>query len=119
MTSSAAGDLDGRASPPAAEVPVRADLLDWLGITDPGTSPDAYDSALAAGLEAQAARCDVDTLYTEGLHRAALRRAARELASAGLSLGVFDSGDMGTVYLPRWHQEIETEEAPYRLGGFA
>ena len=117
--SSAEANLHGRVLPLAVEVPTRADLLAWLGITDPGTSPDAYDSALDAALEAQAARCDVDTLYTEGLSRAALRRAARELASAGLSLGVFDSGDMGTVYLPRWHQEIETEEAPYRLGGFA
>ena len=105
--------------------PTRADLLDWLGLTEPGTSPDDYDLALAVAMEQQAARCTWDTgesperPYTAGLHHAALRRAAKMLAAKGMSLGVFDSGDYGTQFQPRWDQQIEDSEMDHRTGGFA
>ena len=105
--------------------PTRADLFDWLGMADPGTTPDEYDLALAVALEQQSARCTwddgetPDRPYTDGLHHAALRRAAKILAGKGMSLGFADNGDFGTVYLPRWDQLIEESEMDHRVGGFA
>lgn len=93
--------------------PDRADLLGWLGLSDPGTSPDDYDMALQVALADQAQRCVTDP-YAAGLHHAALRRAAKILAGKGMSLGVFDSGDYGRAFLPRWDQLIEDSEADYR-----
>ena len=98
--------------------PNRAELLAWLGVADPGTSPDDYDLALTGALAEQAADCDV-TVYSEPLHHAALRRAARILAGKGMSLGVFDQGDFGTSYLPRFDALIDAAEMDHRLGGFA
>lgn len=102
----------------ADQPPGRADLMAWLGLVDPGTSPDEYDLCLAAALGSQAARCDV-TVYGPELHEAALRRAARDVAGRGMSLGVYDSPDFGQQYLPRWDSIVQTLEAPYLLGGFA
>jgi glycosyltransferase A (GT-A) superfamily protein (DUF2064 family) len=98
--------------------PTRQDLFDWLGTTDPGAPGDVYDLALEQALEGQRARCVIGP-YTPALHGAALRRAARFLAAKGMSLGAFDSGDFGTMYLPRWDAQIEELEMHYRRGGFA
>ena len=110
---------------PHTAPPDRAELLAWLGVSpDPGTAPDDYDLALAAALAEQASACiwsDADGVetYTESLHYAALRRAAVKLAAKGMPLGIFDAGDFGSVYLPRWDSEVERAEAQYRVGGFA
>lgn len=98
--------------------PSRADLMAWLGMVDPGTSPDHYDLCLDAALAAQAARCDVST-YGPELHEAALRRTTRDLSAKGMALGVYDSPDFGQMYLPRWDAVTNNLEAPYLLGGFA
>ena len=103
---------------PIDQPPGRADLFAWLGLVDPGTSPDEYDLCLAAALEAQAQRCDV-TVYGAELHEAALRRTARDLAGRGMSLGTYDSADFGQQYLPRWDAITQSLEAPWLLGGFA
>ena len=103
---------------PFDQPPSRADLLAWLGMVDPGTSPDEYDLCLEVALEGQEARCDV-TLYSAALHEAALRRAAREVSGRGMSLGIYDSPDFGQQYLPRWDALVEAQEMPKRLGGFA
>ena len=98
--------------------PDRARLFDWLGTTDTGQAGDVWDLALETAKGEQAADCSLDP-YTPGLHAACLRRAARFAASKGLTLGAFDGGDFGQIYLPRWDTEIERYEAPHRLGGFA
>lgn len=103
---------------PFDQPPSRAELLAWLGMVDPGTSPDEYDLCLASAIEGQAQRCDV-TVYGAELHHAALRRGGRSISARGMSLGIYDSPDFGQQYLPRWDSEIEALEMPYRLGGFA
>lgn len=104
---------------PFNQPPSRDDLMSWLGLVDPGTGPDdEYDLCLAVAREAQAQRCDV-SIYGPELFEAVLRRAARELAGRGMSLGVYDSPDFGQQYLPRWDALVQAQEAPYLIGGFA
>ena len=101
--------------------PYRGELLDWLGIVDPGTGPDdVYGLALETAVQGQAAGCDV-SVYAPALHAAALRRAARFLAARGLALGTLDTGDTfgGLSTIPRWDAEIEALERPFRRGAFA
>lgn len=97
--------------------PDRAALFAWLRRSDDGAPGDVNDLALATALATQAAWCVVDP-YTESLHAAALRRAARFLAARGIALGATDT-EYGQYSLRRWDAEIETYEAPRRTGGFA
>jgi len=99
--------------------PSRADLFAWLGLVDPGGDPgDTYDLALQVAVNQQEQVCLVRP-YSAELHAAALRRAARFLAAKGLALGTVDTGDLGTVTLPRWDGQIESLESNWRRGGFA
>lgn len=96
--------------------PTVDDLAGYLQMAAP--TEDLAD-ALEAALEAQAARC-VTEPYTRGLYRAAMRRAARELAARGAPLGALDLGPMGSSPIARWDAVIEDLEAPYRrspIGG--
>lgn len=98
-------------------VPTRTDLLSYLGsgYVDPG---QALDDALAAAIEAQAARCVVDP-YTDPLRTACLRRAAAILAATNAPLGVTDLGEFGSAPIPRWDTITATLEAPYLRPTFA
>ena len=97
--------------------PTTADLADWLGI-DETTAGSSLSWALDAALEAQDAACWTAP-YTRSLHVAALRRAARILASKQAPLGSLDLGDLGATPIPRWDADIETNEAAHRRGSFA
>lgn len=95
--------------------PTAADLAEWMKA--PAATPD-MELALAAALEAQAAACWTAP-YTAGLKIAAMRRAQRILAARAAPLGSLDLGEFGATPIPRWDADVETNESPYRRGGFA
>lgn len=101
--------------------PTAADVARYMGMTVPvAGSPEeqALADALHSGLRAQAKRCDT-TDYGLDLAYAALRRAARTVAARSAPLGVVDLGELATTRIPAWDAEIESLEAPYRLGPIA
>lgn len=85
----------------------------WTGV--PATSlPDvALQLVLDSELETQAALCDIDP-YTAGLHQAALRRCARQLAAKAVPLGMAGDAEIGTAQLQSWDAEVERLERPVR-----
>lgn len=98
--------------------PTRADLFNWLQLVDTGQAGDEYDMALAVAVEQQKRVCQVYP-YSALLHAAALRRAARFLATRGMALGTFDAGDFGQQSIPWKDTEVQALESSYRVEGIA
>lgn len=108
-----AAEVVGNAAFPTAD-----DCIAYLESINGGSTSvtdDEVESQLAAELEDQQARCEIDAVYPVALRMALLRRVARGIAVRplllGLARGESESGLMARV--PQLDAEIRRLETPY------